>query len=188
MSASPVEIPVGPQRAETIVSTLPRRQLGRYLRDWRTRAGLTIAESARLMEWGASTLQRLEKGQADRIRTLDIGELCRIYGIPDDLAEGLKGLARQPVTASWWHEHGELVPADFDVYLGLEAFARTLTAYQGDVVPGLLQTAEYARALDQSRHPEDSEARTERRVQTRIHRQALITRRAAADTLLVSVL
>ena len=77
---------------ENAASTLPRRQLGRYLRDWRTQAGLTIAEASRLMEWGASTLQRLEKGQADRIRTIDIQELCRIYGIPDELSDGLKGL------------------------------------------------------------------------------------------------
>ncbi|WP_024801495.1 helix-turn-helix transcriptional regulator [Nocardia sp. BMG51109] len=163
-------------------STLPRRQLGRYLRDWRTQAGLTIAEAARLMEWGASTLQRLEKGQADRIRTIDIQELCRIYGIPDDIAEGLKGLAQQAAVKSWWHAYGDLIPENFDVYVGLEASAQCLTAYQSELVPGLLQTADYARALTGLGFPDDGEAELERRVQLRLQRQALITRRTHPAT------
>src|SRR6266567_6247981 len=128
----------------TSSSTLPRRQLGRHLRDWRTQSGQTIAEAARLMEWGASTLQRLEKGQADRIRTIDIQELCRIYGIPGEFAEGLKGLAQQAAVKSWWHAYGDLIPENFDVFVGLEASAQRLTSYQSELVPGLLQTADYA--------------------------------------------
>lgn len=163
--------------ATGVSSTLPRRQLGRYLRDWRTQAGLTIAEAAKLMEWGASTLQRLEKGQADRIRTIDIQELCRIYGIPDSLAEGLTGLAQQAAVKSWWHAYGDLIPENFDVYVGLEASARRLRAYQSELVLGLLQTAEYARALNHLGYPQDSVDELDRRVALRLQRQALITRR-----------
>jgi transcriptional regulator with XRE-family HTH domain len=158
-------------------STLPRRRLGRYLRDWRTQAGLTIAEAARLMEWGATTLQRLEKGQAERIRTIDIQELCRIYGIRDDLAEGLKGLAQQVAVQSWWHAHGDLIPENFDVYVGLEASAQRLACYRCELVPGLLQTADYAWALSRLRCPEDTEAEVDRRVRLRLQRQALLTRK-----------
>ncbi|WP_328412537.1 helix-turn-helix domain-containing protein [Nocardia sp. NBC_00403] len=160
-------------------STLPRRQLGRYLRDWRTQAGLTIAEASKLMEWGASTLQRLEKGQADRIRTIDIQELCRIYGIPDELADGLKGLAQQAAVKSWWHAYGDLIPENFDVYVGLEASAQQLTSYQSELVLGLLQTADYAWALNRLGYPNDSDAELDRRVQLRLQRQALITRKAS---------
>ncbi len=171
------------QSAETASSsTLPRRQLGRYLRDWRTQGGLTIAEAARLMEWGASTLQRLEKGQADRIRTIDIQELCRIYGIPDEIADGLKGLAQQAAVKSWWHAYGDLIPENFDVYVGLEASALRLVSYQSELVPGLLQTADYARALNRLGYPEDTEAELDRRVQLRLQRQALITRKAHPAT------
>ncbi|MVU79943.1 helix-turn-helix domain-containing protein [Nocardia sp. ET3-3] len=158
-------------------STLPRRQLGRYLRDWRIQAGLTIAEAAKLMEWGASTLQRLEKGNADRIRTIDIQELCRIYGIPAEIAEGLKGLAQQAAVKSWWHSYGDLIPENFDVYVGLEASAQQLSCYQSELVPGLLQTAEYARALNRLGYPEETVAEVDRRVQLRLQRQAMITRR-----------
>ncbi len=164
---------------ESASSTLPRRQLGRYLRDWRTQAGLTIAEASRLMEWGASTLQRLEKGQADRIRTIDVQELCRIYGIPDPVTEGLKGLALQAAVKSWWHAYGDLIPENFDVYVGLEASAKQLTAYQSELVLGQLQTADYARALIRLGKPEESEPEVERRVQLRMQRQALITRKAS---------
>ncbi|MBP2188294.1 helix-turn-helix domain-containing protein [Nocardia goodfellowii] len=165
--------------AESGSSTLPRRQLGRYLRDWRTQAGLTIAEASRLMEWGASTLQRMEKGQADRIRTIDIQELCRIYGIPDDLAEALKGLAQQAAVKSWWHAYGDLIPENFDVYVGLEASAHQLNAYQSELVLGQLQTGDYARALHRLGYPDDSEDEVERRVQLRQQRQALTTRKTA---------
>ncbi|CAM4245955.1 helix-turn-helix transcriptional regulator [Nocardia ninae] len=195
MSASSARLSASSERAsggsdrptgtESASSTLPRRQLGRYLRDWRTQAGLTIAEASRLMEWGASTLQRLEKGQADRIRTIDIQELCRIYGIPDELADGLKGLAQQAAVKSWWHAYGDLIPENFDVYVGLEASAQQLSSYQSELVLGLLQTADYARALHRLGYPDDSEAELERRVQLRLQRQALITRKASPATVAV---
>jgi transcriptional regulator with XRE-family HTH domain len=182
VSASAAGASTNSASTDSTSSTLPRRQLGRYLRDWRTQAGMTIAEASKLMEWGASTLQRLEKGQADRIRTIDIQELCRIYGIPDELADGLKGLAQQAVVKSWWHAYGDLIPESFDVYVGLEASAQQLTSYQSELVLGLLQTADYAMALNRLGYPEDSDAELERRVQLRLQRQALITRKASPAT------
>lgn len=134
------------------------------------------------MEWGASTLQRLEKGQADRIRTIDIQELCHIYGIPDELSDGLKGLAQQAAAKSWWHAYGDLIPENFDVYVGLEASARRLACYQSELVLGLFQIADYARALNRLGYPDDSDAEIERRVQLRLQRQALITRKAIPAT------
>ncbi|WP_309234648.1 helix-turn-helix transcriptional regulator [Nocardia sp. XZ_19_385] len=179
VSATDSDTDRGSASAEGGSSTLPRRQLGRYLRDWRTQAGLTIAEASRLMEWGASTLQRMEKGQADRIRTIDIQELCRIYGIPGDLAEALKGLAQQAAVKSWWHAYGDLIPENFDVYVGLEASAHRLTSYRSELVLGQLQTADYARALNRLGYPEASEDELERRVQLRQQRQALTSRKTA---------
>jgi len=160
-------------------STFARRQLGRYLRDWRTQAGLTIADAARLMEWGATTLQRLEKGQADRLRTVDIQELCRIYGIPDDIRAALAGLAKQRPAKSWWHAFGELIPESFDVYAGVEATARELFSYQPELVPGLMRTPDYARALHRLGGAEVDDEEVERRVQARIQRQAALTRKVA---------
>ncbi|RMI34039.1 helix-turn-helix domain-containing protein [Nocardia stercoris] len=158
-------------------STVPRRQLGKYLRDWRTQSGLTIADAARLMEWGASTLQRLETGHSDRIRLIDIRELCRIYGIPGEIAEGLEGLASQSVVQSWWHAYDDAIPESFDVYVGLEAAAQQFVSYRSELVPGLLQTADYARALYRLDNPDATDAEVERRVALRVQRQAPINRR-----------
>ncbi|MFD0360472.1 helix-turn-helix domain-containing protein [Nocardia sp. GCM10030253] len=161
-----------------IETTVPRRQLGRYLRELRLQSGMTIAEAAQLIERGSSTLQRLEKGTADRIRVLDVEALCRVYGADETTTAALIGLAQQAKAKSWWHEFGDLIPENFDVYMGLEAAARRLTSYQVELVPGLLQTSDYARAVIRLGVPDETEADHERRVQMRMHRQVLITRKA----------
>ncbi|MGY4098865.1 helix-turn-helix domain-containing protein [Nocardia sp. R16R-3T] len=158
-------------------STLPRRQLGRYLTDWRSRAGLTQQKSANLLEIGASSLQRLEKGQNSRIKSRDIQAACDLYGVPEDLAVVMVGLAKQANVKSWWHQYGDLLPRDFDMYVGLEAAATKLTSYQPDLVPGLLQTAEYVRALVRLERPESTEAERDQRVQIKMRRQNIVTRR-----------
>ncbi|GAA5048493.1 helix-turn-helix domain-containing protein [Nocardia callitridis] len=160
-----------------IESTVPRRQLGRYLRELRQESGLTISEAADLIERGSSTLQRLEKGTADRVRVLDVEALCRIYDADDTTTAALTGLAQQAKVKSWWHEFGDLIPENFDVYMGLEAAARSFTSYHVELVPGLLQTADYARALIKIGFPAESEVDHARRVQMRTRRQTLITRR-----------
>ncbi|WP_228812403.1 helix-turn-helix domain-containing protein [Nocardia otitidiscaviarum] len=158
-------------------STVPRRQLGRYLRDLRQQSGMTIAEVARRIERGATTLQRLETGQADRIRLWDIEALCQVLGASDTETAALKGLAQQGNTKSWWHEYGDLIPTNFDVYMGLESAAESLTSFQ-ELVPGLAQIPEYAGTLIRSVHPREPESEIDRRVEMRMHRQVLITRRA----------
>lgn len=158
-------------------STVPRRQLGRYLRELRQQSGMTIAEVARRIERGATTLQRLETGQADRIRLWDIEALCRVLGAGETEAAALKGLAQQGNAKSWWHEYGDLIPANFDVYMGLESAAASLTSFQ-ELVPGLAQVPEYARVLIKSVHPGEPDSEITRRIELRMHRQVLITRRA----------
>lgn len=169
-------------------STLPRRQLGRYLRDLRIQTGMTIPEAARRIERGASTLQRLETGQAERIRLLDVRELCNIYNASETEAEGLMGLAQQAAVKSWWHEFGNLIPNNFDVYMGLESAAHKLTSYAPDVVLGLLQTSDYARVLARANNPGESDDEIDRRVTLKLKRQGLITRKSRPASLNVVLL
>ncbi|WP_067542847.1 helix-turn-helix domain-containing protein [Nocardia crassostreae] len=171
--------------ADTASSTFPRRQLGRYLREGREAMGLTIVEAATLMQWGKSTLQRLERGQADRVRIVDVKELCRIYGLGEDLTAALVGLAQQAAVKSWWHGFGELIPENFSVYMGLESGARTLTTYQSEFVPGLLQIEDYARVLASDAHPLASRDEIDARVRIRMRRQTLIRRNAKPTNLKV---
>ncbi|MET8872800.1 helix-turn-helix transcriptional regulator [Nocardia sp. NPDC004604] len=158
-------------------STLPRRQLGRYLRDLRQQVGLTLDEAARLIERSASSLQRLETGHAERIRLLDVRELCTMYNADETTTAGVIGLAQQASVKSWWHRYGDLIPKDFDVYLGLEAAARQLTSYTPDVVLGLLQTPAYASVLVRGTYPNDADDEIDQRLGLKRKRQGLITRK-----------
>ncbi|MEV0359022.1 helix-turn-helix transcriptional regulator [Nocardia sp. NPDC050697] len=154
---------------------MPRRQLGRHLRELRQESGLTIAEVARLIERGAGTVQRLETGTPHRIRLLDIEALCRVLHADQTMTDALMGLARQGNDRSWWHEYGDLIPEGFDVYIGLEAAATESTSF-GIIVPGLLQTPSYAEVMIRTVYPDNASSDISRRVQMRLHRQKLVTR------------
>ncbi|WP_433562078.1 helix-turn-helix domain-containing protein [Nocardia sp. CA-151230] len=165
-------------------TTIPRRQLGRQLRELRQGVGLSLADAARLIERGAGTLQRLEKGENPRIRQLDIEALCKLYGVSDEHTQQMKDLALQadrrtrPADDSyWWTRYEDLIPADFETYMSLESAAERITMYQPDTVPGIVQIADYARALDRVFFSSDTVMELEQRVQVRMQRQAAITRR-----------
>ncbi|AYF74743.1 XRE family transcriptional regulator [Nocardia yunnanensis] len=159
-------------------STIPRRQLGRHLRDLRQQAGMTIASVAKAIERGDSTVQRLETADpAVKIRLWDIEAICRVLGADDTTTEGLKGLAQQANTKHWWHEYGDVIPEDFDVYIGLETDAKQLVSY-AELVPGLAQTALFARSLFMTVHPDVPDSEIDRRVEIRMNRQVLFTRKA----------
>ena len=86
------------------------------------------------------------------------------------------GLAKETKAKGWWHAYGDVIPENFDVYLGLEEAAQQLAWYEPELVPGLLQTASYARAIITADNPEVEPGEIDRRVQLRIERQALIRR------------
>lgn len=179
---------MGASHMSELGSTLPRRQLGRYLRDLRLQTGMTIPEAARRIERGASTLQRLETGQSERIRVPDVRELCSIYNAGETETEALIGLAQQAAVKSWWHEYGSLIPEDFDVYMGLESASCRLSSYTPDVVFGLLQTPDYARALVRAGLPHEGKDEIDRRVEMKMRRQGLVMRKRQPAELQVVLL
>jgi hypothetical protein len=91
-------------------------------------------------------------------------KLCRVYQFDEGLTEALDGLARQANTPSWWHEYGSLIPADFDVYVGLESEATEIVACQPELVFGLLQTPAYADVLARDANPDDMSGDIDKRV------------------------
>ncbi|MGH8878214.1 MAG: helix-turn-helix domain-containing protein [Stackebrandtia sp.] len=163
----------------TTGSTVPRRQLGRYLRDLRNRSRLTVRVAAAELEWSEAKIWRIETGQTG-MRSLDVETMCRIYGAPPDSAEALMALAKETKARGWWHSYGDVIPEDFDVYIGLEEAASHFAGYQSELVPGLLQTEDYARAVIRAHRPDMDDAEIERRVSVRMARQALLTRVTAA--------
>jgi hypothetical protein len=128
-------------------------------------------------------LQRIEKGTAAHLREVDLEALCKIYAFGAERVAAMKGLAAQGGEQSWWFEYGDLIPADFDFYVGLEASARQLTSYEPELVPGLLQTPAYSSVLIRSVYPHDGPEEHSRRVQLRMRRQARITRKYEPVTL-----
>jgi Domain of unknown function (DUF5753)/Helix-turn-helix domain len=156
-------------------STVPRRQLGRGLRDLRGKARMTVKAAATALEWSEAKMWRVETGQTS-VRALDVEQMCRVYGAPADLTESLMALARETKAKGWWLDYADAINEGFDVYLGLEESADRLCWYESELVPGLFQTEDYARTLIRADNPDDEEAEVERRVHVRMERQVLLTR------------
>ncbi|MFJ6748262.1 helix-turn-helix domain-containing protein [Streptomyces sp. NPDC091266] len=156
-------------------STVPRRQLGRHLRDLRNRARLTVRAAAKKLEWSEAKMWRIETGQTS-LRSLDVQAMCSVYGAPEHLTEALMGLAKETKARGWWHAYGDVIPEGFDVYVGLEEAAASLFSYQNDIVPGLLQTVGYAREVTRTHIQGISDEDLDGRVRLRIERQTLLTR------------
>lgn len=150
-----------------------RRQLGRRLRALREATGRSRDDvvASRLMS--RSKLEGIEHGR-NVVRPGDAYELGRIYGASADELESLRATAAATAQAGWWQEYSEGLVKGFDVYLDLESSARTIQVYQPSVIIGLLQTREYARAIEQSssRHFTDDEV--EVNVRLRMERQRVI--------------
>ena|SRR5487761_1081731 len=168
----------------TTGSTVPRRQLGRYLRDLRNQQRLTVRAAAERLEWSEAKIWRIETGQTS-LRSLDVEAVCRVYGAPADLTEALMGLAKETKAKGWWQAYGDAVPEWFDVYIGLEEAASQISWYESELVPGLFQTDGYARTVIKAEHHDDGEEEIDRRVQLRIARQALVRRATAPPQLRV---
>ena len=166
----------------TTGSTVPRRQLGRYLRDLRNRSRLTVRAAATELEWSEAKIWRIETGQTGMC-SLDVETMCRIYGAPTDTTEALMGLAKETKARGWWHSYGDVIPEYFDVYIGLEEAAAHFAWYESELVPGLLQTEDYARAVIRADKPHEDDAEIERRVSVRMARQTLLTRVTAPPML-----
>lgn len=163
-------------------STVPRRQLGRYLRDLRGQARLTIRAAADALEWSDAKIWRIETGQT-AMRGLDVEAMCRIYGASAELTASLMALAKETKSRGWWLSYNDVINEGFDVYIGLEEAAAKLSWYEAELVPGLLQTPGYARTLIRAGHPEMGDEEIARRVQLRMARQSLLTRVTSAPML-----
>jgi transcriptional regulator with XRE-family HTH domain len=170
----------------TTGSTVPRRQLGRYLRDLRGSARLTVKAAAKELEWSEAKIWRIETGQTS-LRSLDVQAMCKVYGATPELTEALMGLAKETKGRGWWHAYGDVIPEGFDLYIGLEEAASHFRWYESELVPGLLQTKAYARTLISRDNPGVDDEEIDRRVRLRIERQTLLSRVTAAPTIEVAL-
>jgi hypothetical protein len=168
-------------------STVPRRQLGRYLRELREEAQVTVKVASEELEWSAPKIWRIESG-ATSMRALDVEAMCRLYGATPEVTTALMGLARETKARGWWHAYGDAVPTWFELYVGLESAATRLRKYEPELIPGLFQTEAYATEVFRVHHPDKPAAEIERGVAVRAERQSIVTRtRPAPPTLEVVI-
>lgn len=156
-------------------STVPRRQLGRHLKELREKAGVTVVAGARALEWSTAKLWRIETGQV-AMRSHDVLTMCRLYGAPADLTKALTGLAGETKAKGWWHAYGDAIPKWFSLYVGLESAATRIRKYEPELIPGLLQTKAYSQAFITIEQPELTPAEVDRAVAVKQHRQRILTR------------
>jgi transcriptional regulator with XRE-family HTH domain len=113
----------------------------------RKEKGLTQEDVAASLEWSASKVIRLEVGRSS-ITKVDLDALLAQYGVTSESQrDRLYTLNRGAHAPGWWNGYRNDVPAPYLTYVGYEAGASFIRQFQGFVVPGLLQTPEYARAL-----------------------------------------
>jgi transcriptional regulator with XRE-family HTH domain len=156
-------------------STVPRRQLGRYLRGLRERSGMTVKAAAEHLECSVQKIWRMEKG-ATTVRGSDVLALCLRYEAGDELTSVLVGLARQSRATGWWQSYGDAVPEWFELYVGLESAAGRIRSFAPALVHGLLQAPAYMDAAVAADKPELSEEERRRRVEIKTERRGLLTR------------
>jgi transcriptional regulator with XRE-family HTH domain len=156
--------------------TVQRILVGARLRRLRTELGLTREEAAQAIRASEGKIHRLENGQVG-FKDRDIIDLLARYEVTDpaEVAEFLT-LAREANTPGWWQHYGDVLPSWFRTYVDLEQAATLIRSYEGQFVPGLLQTDDYMRAVVRGAHLEESGEEVGRRVRLRMARQILLTR------------
>jgi transcriptional regulator with XRE-family HTH domain len=151
--------------------TVRRRRLGLELRRLREAAGITIDAVADRLECSSSKISRIETGHSGATPR-DVRDMLAVYGVIGTVAEDLVQVAREARQKGWWHLYGTVLTG---AYVGLEAAASSIQQYEAQVVPGLLQSPEYARTMICKARPDISETEVDRRVRVRMARQSLVT-------------
>lgn len=149
-----------------------RRRLGAELRRLREETGLTIDQVAEVLECSQSKVSRIETGQVSATPR-DVRDMLALYRVSDAQREAMVQIAREARQPGWWQKFVD-VPDGVPAYVGLETAATSIDIYMSVIVPALLQTADYARAVIGAVRPDLPGAEIDRRVELRLRRQALL--------------
>ncbi|WP_431905267.1 helix-turn-helix domain-containing protein [Micromonospora carbonacea] len=153
--------------------TVRRRRLATTLRQLRERAGITSAEAARRVDHDASWLSRIETAEV-RPHPNDVRALLNLYGVDGDQAEAVIAVARQARQRGWWQRYSDVLPDWFATYVGMESEVSAMRIYECQMVHGLLQTEDYARAVFRGAPVAMRDEEVERQVALRMERQAIL--------------
>ncbi|MET9794995.1 helix-turn-helix domain-containing protein [Nocardiopsis alba] len=150
-----------------------RRRLSAELRKLRAAAGLTLSEASKQAGMGKSNLGKIEQAESKTIPAATLDKLLDLYKIEDsDKRSAMHELSKLAGQKGWWFQFKDFLPqalADF------EAEACALRTYEAQVLPGLLQTSEYADAIFRANRVRDDNEISQR-VAARLTRQGILTR------------
>lgn len=151
-----------------------RREVAAALRKARVAAGRTLDHAARALDCSPAKISRIETAQV-RPHPRDARDLAAYYGLDQAEQDRMAGLARLARGGGWWDEYADMLPDAFVTYLGLEDEAVELLSWEPSLIPGLLQTPGYARAV-MSVSRAHGPAAVERGLALRMARQAVLER------------
>jgi transcriptional regulator with XRE-family HTH domain len=169
------------RRSDSASATVRRWQLSEHLRQYREAAGMTIDQVVDELrqgagKWSKSKISRIENREHN-LKHAELDRLLDIYGVDDQVMRGvLHELTEKANERGWWLAYGRGLPEHFHPYLSLESAMLGLRQFETMLVPGLLQTDAYARALVNGVSPHFTPEQAERRVAGRIARQRILLR------------
>jgi len=157
--------------------TARRIIVGAQLRRLREGCGVSREDAGYAIRGSESKISRMELGRVG-LKPRDIEDLLTLYKVTDEESRSaILGLVRDSNLHAWWHEYDDILPDWFRTYVGLEEDAMMVRLFQSHVVPGLLQTEEYARAAIAAGRPDYRSAEVERTVELRKSRSAQLAKR-----------
>jgi transcriptional regulator with XRE-family HTH domain len=166
------------------IPTVASTRLANELRSQRDKAGLSQEAVAEKMGWAESKLYRIENDKS-RVLLRDVKRLLDLYGTDARQAEAIVELARLAGEPDWWHQYSGAIPEWFQVYVMLEASASHIYGYESELIPGIMQTERYVRAIMSTAPGADSDEEIENKIRLRGDRQARLTDEHAPDFWLV---
>jgi transcriptional regulator with XRE-family HTH domain len=167
--------PASGSSADAVGPTVPRMILGNRLHRFREAAGISPERAGYQIRASRSKISRMENGRV-RFKDRDVSDLLDLYGVTDEAARaGVMSLVRQANAAGWWSRYDDIMVDWFEAYLGLEAAASVIRAFDLQFVHGLFQTEAYARAVTLLGHSAAPGDEIDRRVSLRLKRQDLLT-------------
>jgi transcriptional regulator with XRE-family HTH domain len=157
--------------------TVRRRRLAAELRRLRARSGKTANEVAADLGWSKAKISRYELAQSG-LKPRDVERLLDVYSVGGDHRDQLMALAEEATQKGWWEAYSDVLTEDHLAFIGLEAEATSMLQWEVNIVPGLLQTEQYARhiLLGYREVAPVPPTVVERRVETRLIRQHVLTR------------
>ncbi len=161
--------------------TALRIVLGNQLRQLREASGITAGAAGHAIRASHAKISRMELGRVG-FKERDVADLLTLYGITDEQERSaFLALARRANVPGWWHHYSDILPSWFEMYLGLEQASSVIRTYEPQLVPGLLQTEESARAVILLGNPDMCTADIDRRVALRMKRQKVLSQTDAPN-------